>query len=273
MPTVPTINQIIGEYPILKKLCDGESAALYLALNPAQNQKVVLKVPHYQDDQKGLLLESRILAALPHPNIVQLRKVEKRPKISFLVLEFVEGEDLDRLIRRKRALAPAQALAIARDVCSAISCAHARSVVHQNITPANVLVSSGGPAKLTGFSTGRFLKQASDGLTPGRPGPPPITAPGDTPVASACQRDLWSLGLLIYSMLTGVLPREDSDPSKTDQKFQEDIVLAPHLINGAVPQDLSEAAMKALAFKVEDRYSSAQDFYQALRVIKLGPPR
>ena len=128
-------DQTLGKYLILDRLGAGGFGSVYLAQDRLLNRKVALKVPHHQGDEQGLLLEPRIMAALKHPNIVELITVEKKDDTFFMVLEYVDGESLDRLIRRERTLAPARALEIAMDVAAAIGFAHAHQVLHRTCGP------------------------------------------------------------------------------------------------------------------------------------------
>ena len=113
-------DQTLGKYQILDRLGSGGFGAVYLAMDTWVNRKVALKVPHQQQEEiVDLLKEPRIMAGLKHPNIVELITVERKNGIFFMVLEYVEGEGLDRLIRRERALPPTRALEIGLDVCCA----------------------------------------------------------------------------------------------------------------------------------------------------------
>ena len=103
-------DQTLGKYQILDRLGSGGFGAVYLALDTWVNRKVALKVPHQQQDEiVDMLKEPRIMAGLKHPNIVELITVERKNGIFFMVLEYVEGESLDRMIRRERTLPPTRA--------------------------------------------------------------------------------------------------------------------------------------------------------------------
>ena len=266
-------DQNLGKYQIIDRLGAGGFGSVYLAQDRLLNRKVALKVPHHQSDEQGLLLEPRIMAALKHPHIVELITVEKKDDTFFMVLEYVEGESLDKLIRRERTVAPARTLEIATDVCSAIAFAHARQVIHRDLRPANIIITREGVAKVTDFGTSRFLEMQRDGFARTRIGSPPYMAPEHFRGRAVFQSDLWSLGITLYEMLTGTVPFYDADPVKIAQSFQNSPVVPPHLRNAAVPKALSEVVMKALAVNLGDRYLSAQEFLKALRGLKEGMAR
>jgi len=266
-------DQTLGKYLILDRLGAGGFGSVYLAEDRLLHRKVALKIPHHQGDEQGLLLEPRIMAALKHPNIVELITVEKKDDTFFMVLEYVDGESLDKLIRRERTLAPARALEIAMDVCTAIGFAHTHQVIHRDLRPANILITREGIAKVTDFGTSRFLELQREGFARTRIGSPPYMAPEHFRGRAVFQSDLWSLGITIYEMLTGTVPFYDADPIKIAQSFQNTPVIPPHLRHPAVPKALSEVVMKALAINLGDRYLSAQELLKALRGLKEGMNR
>ena len=210
------------------------------------------------------------MAALKHPNIVELITVEKKDDMFFMVLEYVDGESLDKVIRRERALAPGRALEIAMDVCTAIGFAHSHQVIHRDLRPANILLTREGVAKVTDFGTSRFLEMQRDGFARTRIGSPPYMAPEHFRGRAVFQSDLWSLGITMYEMLTGAVPFYDADPVKIAQAFTSNPIVPPHLRNNAVPKALSEVVMKALAINLGDRFLSAQELLKALRALREG---
>lgn len=261
-------DQMLGKYQILDRLGAGGFGTVYLAMDRLLNRKVALKVPHHQTDEQALLQEPRIMAALKHTNIVELITVEKKDDTFFMVMEFIEGESLDKEIRRERTLAPPRALEIAIDVCSAIGFAHAHQVLHRDLRPANILITREGLAKVTDFGTSRFLELQKDGFARTRIGSPPYMAPEHFRGRAVFQSDLWSLGITLYEMLTGTVPFYDADPIKIAQAFQTNPIVPPHLKNPAVPKALSDVVMKALTVNLGDRYLSAQEFLKALRSVR-----
>jgi serine/threonine-protein kinase len=262
-------DQTLGKYQILDRLGSGGFGAVYLALDTWVNRKVALKVPHQQQEEiVDLLKEPRIMAGLKHPNIVELITVERKNDIFFMVLEYIDGEGLDRLIRRERFLQPMRALEVGLDVCSAIAFAHGHQILHRDLRPANILVNRDGVAKVTDFGTSRVLELQHVPYAPTRIGSPPYMAPEHFRGRAVFQSDLWSLGITLYEMLTGTVPFYDADPLKIAQALSSEQIVAPHLRNPIVPKAFSEVVMKALAVNLGERYLSAQAFLEALRRLK-----
>ncbi len=260
-------DQTLGKYKILDRLGSGGFGAVYLALDTWVNRKVALKVPHQQSEEVvDLLKEPRIMALLKHPNIVELITVERKNGIFFMVLEYVEGESLDRMIRRERSLAPPKALAMGIDICTALAFAHGHRIIHRDLRPANILVNKEGIAKVTDFGTSRELQTFEMAKT--RIGSPPYMAPEHFRGRAVFQSDLWSLGITLYEMLTGTVPFYDADPLKIAQAFSTQPVVPPHLRNPAVPKPFSEVVMKALSINLGDRYLSAQSMLEALQKLR-----
>ncbi len=260
-------DQMLGKYQILDRLGSGGFGTVYLAEDKLLNRKVALKVPHHQQDEQGMLQEPRIMAGLKHPNIVELITVEQQGDTFFMVMEYINGESLDKLIRRERTLPPARALEIALDVAAAIGFAHSHKILHRDLRPANILLTSSGLAKVTDFGTSRILA-TQDLFARTRIGSPPYMAPEHFRGRAVFQSDLWSLGITMYEMLTGTVPFYDADPVKIAQAFQSQTVVPPYLRHQGVPKAFSEVVMKALAVNLGDRYLSAQALSDDLNKLK-----
>lgn len=258
---------MLGKYQIMDRLGAGGFGSVYLAEDKLLNRKVALKVPHHQQDEQGLLQEPRIMASLKHPNIVELITVERKDDTFFMVMEYVEGESLDKLIRRERMLSPVRALEIGIDVATGIAFAHAQKILHRDLRPANIILTASGVAKVTDFGTSRLLA-TRDLFARTRIGSPPYMAPEHFKGRAVFQSDIWSIGITLYEMLTGTVPFYDADPVKIAQALQSQAILAPHLRNQAVPRAFSDVVMKALSINLGDRHLSAQALVDDLRRLR-----
>jgi len=266
-------DQMLGKYQIVERLGAGGFGTVYLAIDRLLNCEVALKVPHQQGDETAVLREPRIMRNLRHTNIVELHDAVKIDGLILMVMEFVRGESLDKQIRQERGIQPPTALDISIGVCSAIACAHSHQILHRDLRPANILMTSDGIPKVTDFGTSRVLDEQKDGYARTRIGSPPYMAPEHFRGRAVFQSDLWSLGITIYEMLTGTVPFYDVDPVKIAQAFSTREIVAPHLRNPQVPRAFSEVVMKCLKINLGDRYISAQGLLKELKGLKDGHQR
>jgi eukaryotic-like serine/threonine-protein kinase len=251
-------GQTIGKYRIVSSLGSGGFGAVYLAEDTWIDKKVAIKVPHRQNLDFGeLLREPRLLASLSHPNIVSVLTAEKIENTFFIVMEYVQGETLENVIVREGALDLARVLDFTCQICNGVDYAHAQGVLHRDLRPANVLVSSSGLLKVADFGTSRFLELAAQGTTV--IGSPPYMAPEQFQGKAVFASDIYSLGVTVYQMLTGVLPYETPRPADIDKLMRGEMLLPPQARNPKVPKALSDVVMKAMAPAVADRYQRAAE--------------
>jgi serine/threonine-protein kinase len=264
-------DQMLGKYQIVDRLGAGGFGTVYLALDRLLDRKVAIKVPHQQGDEMLQLREPKIMVQLKHENIVELITVEGKDGLFFMVMEYVEGESLDRQIRQERSLKPQRALEIAIGVCEAIRFAHSKQVIHRDLRPANILMTLDGIPKVTDFGTSRILEMQKEDFARTRIGSPPYMAPEHFRGRTVFQSDIWSLGITIYEMLTGTVPFYDADPVKIAQAYNTRPVVPPHLRNPAVPKAFSAAVMKSLAINLGERYISVQEMLKTLAGLREMP--
>jgi len=256
-------GQIIGKYKILSTIGSGGFGTVYLADDTWIDKKVALKVPHKQGVDFGeLLREPRLLATLNHPNIVTILTAEKQENVFFIVMEFVPGETLEAMIARDGALDVAKALDYTCQICNAVDHAHRQGVLHRDLRPSNVLVTAGGLLKVADFGTSRFLEIAAHGTT--IIGSPPYMAPEQFHGKAVFASDLYSVGVTMYQMLTGVLPYDTPSPADLDRLMRGDLVSAPRLRNTKIPKAINDIVLKAMAPDIASRYQRASDLLDDL---------
>ena len=171
-----------------------------------------------------LLREPRLLASLNHPNIVTILTAEKQDNVFFIVMEFVPGETLETIIARDGALDLARALDYTCQICNAVDHAHRQGVLHRDLRPVNVLVTDSGMLKVADFGTSRFLEIAAHGTTV--IGSPPYMAPEQFHGKAVFASDIYSLGVTMYQMLTGVLPYDTPSPADLDRLMRGELLTA-----------------------------------------------
>ena len=205
-------GQTLGKYKIAAALGSGGFGTVYLAHDTWIDKKVAIKVPHRQGLDFGeLLREPRLLASVSHPNIVAIITAEKQDNVFFIVMEYVQGETLENIIALKGALELNRALDFTCQICNAVDHAHRQGVIHRDLRPANVLVTENDMLKVADFGTSRFLEIAAHGTTV--IGSPPYMAPEQFQGKAVFASDIYSLGVTMYQMLTGMLPYDTPAPA------------------------------------------------------------
>jgi serine/threonine protein kinase len=265
-------GQTLGKYRILSLLGSGGFGTVYLAEDTWIDKKVAIKIPHRQNLDFGeLLREPRLLASVNHPNIVAITTAEKQDHLFFIVMEYVTGETLETIIERDGALELPRALDYTVQICNAVEHAHHQGVIHRDLRPANVLVSDQDVCKVADFGTSRFLEIAAHGTTV--IGSPPYMAPEQFQGKAVFASDLYSLGVTMYQMLTGVLPYEAPAPAHLDKLMSGELVSPPRLKNAAIPKRLDEIVMRAMAPDVTARYQRAADLLADVLALRQQAPR
>jgi serine/threonine protein kinase len=249
-------GQIIGKYKIVSMIGSGGFGTVFLAEDTWIDKKVALKVPHKQSLDFGeLLREPRLLATLNHPNIVTILTAERQENVFFIVMEFVPGETLEAIIARDGALDLSVSLDYICQICNAVDHAHRHGVLHRDLRPSNVLVTDGGLVKVADFGTSRFLEIAAHGTT--IVGSPPYMAPEQFHGKAMFASDLYSLGVTMFQMLTGVLPYDTPSPADLERLTRGELLTSPRLKNPKVPKPINDIVMKAMAPDIHERYQRA----------------
>jgi eukaryotic-like serine/threonine-protein kinase len=265
-------GQIIGKYKILSTIGSGGFGTVYLAEDTWIDKKVALKVPHKQNLDFGeLLREPRLLATLNHPNIVTILTAEKQENVFFIVMEFVPGETLESIITRRRALDLATVLDYTCQICNAVDHAHRHGVLHRDLRPSNVIVTDNGLCKVADFGTSRFLEIAAHGTTV--IGSPPYMAPEQFEGKAVFASDVYSLGVTMYQMLTGVLPYDAPSAPDLERLRRGELLTSPRLKNPKVPKAMSDVVMKAMAPEITARHQRASDLLDEVLAIRATAPR
>src|SRR5215213_5434584 len=251
-------GQTIGKYRILSHLGSGGFGSVYLAEDTWIDKKIAIKVPHKQNlDFSEMLKEPRLLASMSHPNIVTMLTAEKLDDVFFIVMEYVPGETLEHVIIREGALDLPRALDYTCQMCNAVDHAHRAGILHRDLRPGNMLLSEAGMLKVTDFGTSRFLEIAAHGTTV--IGSPPYMAPEQFHGKAVFASDLYSVGITMYQMLTGLLPYDTPSLADLDRLMRGELAIAPRLKNPKVPKAISDIVVKALAPDIHNRYQRASD--------------
>jgi formylglycine-generating enzyme required for sulfatase activity len=215
MPTHLELPQQFGRYRILKKLGAGGMGAVYLAEDGKLGRCVALKVPHLSASDGQAIIdrfyrEARIAAAVDHPHICPVHDVGEHEGVHFLVMPFIDGKPLSHLVNADHPWLPEQAAALVRKLALAVEVMHQRGLIHRDLKPANVMIRPNGEPVLMDFGLARAHDAKGQTMTPfgERLGTPAYMAPelvlGQKDIGPAT--DIYSLGIMLYELLTGKLP-------------------------------------------------------------------
>jgi serine/threonine protein kinase len=261
-PFMFLLGQNVGKYQILSNLGSGGFGSVFLARDAWIDKKVAIKVPHRQSgDFDEQLQEPRLLAALDHPNIVGILTAERIEGVFFIVMEYVKGESLEAVLDREKSLDVPRALNYAVQVLKGVEHAHQAQILHRDLRPANVLISESGAVKVADFGTSRLLEKSHATTVIGSP---PYMAPEQFKGRAVLASDIYSVGVLLYQMMTGTLPYFSPNPAQIERLIAQGRCTPPRLRNSQIPKEISDIAMKAIAPEVSERYQRASELLEDL---------
>lgn len=260
-------GQKVGKYEILRSLGSGGFGSVFLAKDTWLDIKVAIKVPHKQTlELFKLLKEPRLQAALNHPNIVRMIAAEKENRIFFMVMEYVKGKTLEKILEREKIIDVEKSMDYITQVAYGVNHAHKNKIIHRDLRPSNIIISEEGTAKITDFGTSVWLNNIPYAST--RIGSPPYMAPEQFLGKASFASDIYSIGCIFYEMIIGHPPIIDPDPFKIMEKAQEGKITPPRLKKTHIPKEINEIIMRCLSTKVEDRYQRPSNIIRELAAFK-----
>jgi serine/threonine-protein kinase len=275
----PPATVFAERYEIVREIARGGMADVYLARDSKLNRPVALKVlsPELSRDPafvERFRREAQAAAGLTHPNIVGIFDWGQEHGTSFIVMEYVDGRTLRDMIQAEGPIAPAQVADIGADIAAAISFAHANGVVHRDIKPGNVLITTAGQVKVTDFGIAR-AGGSNDGLT--RTGSVMGTATYFSPEQAQGlpvdgRSDVYSLGVVLYEMATGIPPFAGDSPVTVAYKHVREEIVPPTRHVPSIPGELERVILTCLAKDPDNRYQSADDLRADLLRFRRGQP-
>jgi serine/threonine protein kinase/Tfp pilus assembly protein PilF len=273
-----TGSTFAGRYQVIEELGKGGMGKVYKVFDQEVQAKIALKLikPEVSADKNTIdrfRNELKIARDISHKNICRMYDLGREAGNYFITMEYVSGEDLKSFIRRARQLVVGTASFIAKQVCEGLTEAHRGGVVHRDLKPGNIMIDKEGNAKIMDFGIARSI--SVKGITGAGVviGTPEYMSPEQVEGKEVDQRsDIYSLGIILYEMLTGQVPFEGDTPFTIGVKQKSEIPKDPKSLNAQIPQDLSRLVLKCLEKDKERRYPNADELRASLEKIEKGIP-
>ncbi len=262
----------LSRYRISGKIGEGAMGVVYRAFDPLLERVVAVKTikldfsPSEEDEfERRFFREAKSAARLSHPNIVTVFDAGKFEDVAYIAMEFLEGRDLRQLMNKKEHLPVARIVEIVASVADGLAYAHEHGVVHRDIKPANIMVLDKGGVKIADFgiaqiqtgtrTMGDMIVGTSKYMSPEHIMGLPVDG----------RTDIFSLGVVLYQLLTGVTPFEGETVTTIMYRVIHEAAAAPSLVADDIPSGFEYILSKALAKKPENRYQTAAEFASDLR--------
>lgn len=259
-------TMLAGRYEILEEIGKGGMAYVYKARCHFLNRLVAIKVlkEELRDDKEFVHrfnTEAQAAARISNPHVVSIYDVGFENGLYYIVMEYVDGITLKEYIAEKGVLPWRQAAEFAAQICEGLSAAHKKSVIHRDIKPQNIIMTEGGVLKVTDFGIARATTQATQSTSSSTIGTVHYLSPEQARGGYTNERtDIYSLGVVLYEMLTGRLPFNDNTAVAIAIKHIQEKPVLPRILNNEIPESMEYIVMKALNKEQNLRYASADAF-------------
>ena len=262
---------IDNRYKIIRSIGEGGMANVYLAYDTILEREVAVKILRgdLADDEKFVRRfqrEANAASSLKHPNIVEMYDVGEDDGKYFIVMEYINGKTLKSLIKKRGALTLSEVMDIMLQLTSAVACAHDSYIIHRDIKPQNVMILEDGRVKITDFGIAMALNSNELTQTNSVMGSvhylPPEQANGS---GSTIKSDIYSLGILMFELLTGKLPFKGENAVEIAIKQMKEPIPSVCDINPNIPQSVENIILRACAKNPRNRYDSASEMYEDIK--------
>ena len=265
-------------YQIIEELGKGGMGRVYRVLDRKINEEVALKLirPEIAADKKTIERfsnELKFARKIAHRNVGRMYHLGEEEEIHYITMEYVHGENLKGMIRMMGQLSPGKTVFIAKQVCEGLIEAHRMDVVHRDLKPQNIMIDKDGNARIMDFGIARSLQ--AKGITGAGVmiGTPEYMSPEQVESKEVDNRsDIYSLGVILYEMVTGKEPFVGETPLSIAMKHKSKKPQDPRELNASVPEELSRLILKCLEKDKENRYQKAEDMLSELIKIEEGIP-
>lgn len=267
-----------GRYQVIEELGRGGMGRVYRALDKKINEEVALKLIRSEIAAEPKTLarfrnELKTARRISHRNIGRMYELMEEKGTHFITMEYVPGEDLRSAIRRFGQLPVGKSLSIAIQVCEGLAEAHRLGVVHRDLKPGNIMIDREGNARILDFGIARSLQEKGITGAGMMVGTPEYMSPEQAEAGEVDHRsDIYSLGVLLYEMVTGRVPFEGETPLSVAMKHKSQSPPHPRAFNPQIPENLSSIILRCLEKDRSRRYQTAEELLADLRAIEKGIP-
>jgi len=271
----------VGKYTIVKEIGRGGMGSVYLAMDDVLNRKVAVKElkvdePRKKDKEgyealkKRFQKEARVLAQLNNKNIVSIFDSIEDNDNQYMIMEFLDGKDLETLLKEKGVFSIEEAVSIVSDTCLALNYIHNKDIIHRDIKPSNIIIMNNGVVKLTDFGVTRDLNSATMTMSGSLVGTIAYASPEQDSRELDGRSDIFSLGIVLYELVTGVKPFTGDTLASVLLKIATKSPTSPTSINPKVHKMLEKIIFKAIEKSPNNRYTNAMDMYKDLQAYKIA---
>lgn len=268
-----------GRYEIIERVGGGGMALVYKAQDILLNRYVAVKVlrqqfVHDEEFIRRFRREAQSAASLSHPNVVSIYDVGQEDEVHYIVMEYVEGQNLNEIIKERAPLQVDEAVRIASQICDALEHAHQSQIIHRDIKPHNILIGRNGRVKVTDFGIARAVTSTTITQTGSVVGSVHYFSPEHAKgITTGEKSDLYSLGIVLYQMLTAQLPFLGESPISVALKHLQEEFEEPRRVNPLIPQSVENVILKSMRKNPDERYQSADEMLADLETCLLPERR
>ena len=262
---------LAGRYELFERIGEGGMSVVYKAKDKLLNRFVAIKIlkPEFIHDTKfidSFRRESQAAASLSHPNIVNIYDVGREGNIHYIVMELIEGRTLSEYIKRKGAMSYTKVITLAKQIAAALAFAHKNHIIHRDVKPHNVMITPNGTAKITDFGIAKAVNSATIvDNTEGIIGSVHYFSPEQARGGYVDEKsDIYSLGIVMYEMLTGRVPFDGDNPVNIALMHINGEMVPPSKLVPGVPPALEHIILKCTDKYPVNRYASADELIEAL---------
>lgn len=273
------MNNILlgGRYELLEKIGEGGMSEVYKAKCTKLNRFVAVKIlkkefSENEDISNKFRKEAAALAKLSESNIVNVLDVGNENDMEYFVMEYIDGKTLKDIIKYHGKLSYQTTIKVGLQIAKGLECAHKNNIIHRDVKPQNILVTENGEVKITDFGIAKSTTSDTITNTQTIVGSAHYFSPEQAKGSFIDSRsDIYSLGVVLYEMVTGVLPFDGESPVTIALKHIQDTPVSPKILNSAIPESLNKIILKCINKDPNLRYSSMKELSQDLQRVQDNP--